>query len=93
MSTNTPRPNQLKPAIISTADLSCYLIGAEDAQGQFHNIYSQDSSCPLMVKSLHQAKDFLREKGVEKVTLKLHTPYDEMIGMQTCESTSMEILL
>ena len=55
------------PAIICTADASHYLIGAEDARGNFFNAFSPDSSRLLVASSLEQAKSVLRQKGLKKL--------------------------
>lgn len=80
---------QLMPTIICTADLSAYLVGAEDENGAFHNIYSQQQSKPLLSPSLEHAKKMLREKGVTQVMIVMQTPYDEMIGQQSYGPTRL----
>ena len=70
------------PAIICTADASHYLIGAEDARGNFFNVFSPDNNQPLVADSLEQAKSVLRAKGVEKALVEMQTPYDEMVGLE-----------
>lgn len=103
---NIPNMSELHPAIICTADLSYYLIGAEDANGKFYNVYSHDSSEPLFAPSLEQAKRVLKailarqidqHDGTnvdgQKVIVELKNPYDEMIGTQSYGPTRMLIKL
>ncbi|WDE04737.1 hypothetical protein SG34_026035 [Thalassomonas viridans] len=78
----TQLAHHMIPAIICTADSSHYLIGAEDDRGNFFNVYSRDSSQPLVADSLEQAKMLLKEKGVEKALVEMQTPYDEMVGLE-----------
>lgn len=103
---NIPNVSQLQPAIICTADLSYYLIGAEDENGKFYNVYSHDVSEPLFAPSLEQAKRVLKAILVrqaykqsdvhcdsQKVIIELNNPYDEMIGTQTYGPTRMVVKL
>lgn len=99
---STADASGLKPAIICTADLSYYLIGAEDANGKFYNIYSNDTSQPLFAHSLEQAKRVLKAKLTEQygqqgehqqVIVELKNPYDEMIGTQSYGPTRMLVKL
>ena len=81
------------PTIICTADLSQYLIGAEDKEDNFYNIYSDDKSKRLVALSLEQAKRMLRELGVEKVMVEMRNPYDEMIGTENYGPVRMLVTL
>lgn len=94
----TANSNGLKPAIICTADLSYYLIGAEDQQGKFYNVYSKDIGQPLYAQSLEQAKRVLKailgeQSHDQKVIIEMNNPYDEMIGTESYGPTRMLIAL
>lgn len=88
--------DKLCPAIICTADLSYYLVGAEDEDGKFYNIYSDDINEPLYAQSFEQAKSVLKTKlgRVERsVIVEMANPYDEMIGTETYGKSRMMIKL
>lgn len=90
--------DELTPAIICTADLSYYLIGAEDESGKFYNIYSDNKDKHLHAPSLEQAKRVLKEilgerSETQKVIVELKNPYDEMIGTESYGPTRMLIKL
>ena len=82
----TRTDSELSAVIVCVADASHYLVGAEDAQGNFYNIFSNKHNEPKHCSSLEQSKNLLRNKGYQQVWLDMQTPYDEMIGLASASS-------
>jgi hypothetical protein len=71
---------ELTAKIVSTADSSRYMIGAESRNGQMYNL-TDNHHHPVMFGSLEQARNHLTRYGVQDVELEINTAYDEMIGL------------
>ena len=73
----------LSAVIVCVADSCQYLVGAEDKDGNFYNIFSNKKNEPKHCSSFEQSKNLLRDKGYTEVWLDMQTPYDEMIGLSS----------
>jgi hypothetical protein len=71
---------ELTAKIVSTADSSRYMIGAESRYGEIYNL-TDNHHHPIMFGSLEQARNYLTKYGLQEVELELNTAYDEMIGL------------
>ncbi len=71
--------DKLTPTIVSYADATHYLVGAEDSEGNFFEARN-DKGQPTVFLSLREAEDYFAKQGVETVMIRVQSPYDEMIG-------------
>ena len=88
---NLCKTGAMQATIICTAESSHYLVGAEDDEGNFFNLF-ESSDSHLYTYSLSQAKALFKENGISEVIHEMKTPYDEMIGLQTA-ATTRELLI
>ncbi|WP_371375996.1 DUF6482 family protein [Thalassotalea aquiviva] len=78
----------LAPVILGVADSTHYLVGEKDLSDNFIGL---DAGDVKVVKSLAQAKQYLREHNIYSATLELQTAYDEMCGLGVTGSSSEKI--
>jgi len=67
------------PKIIGVADSTHYLVGAVDANKNFIELTEEEEI--LVVNSLAQAKQLLRNHRYQQTQLEYQTAYDEMCGL------------
>lgn len=87
---NLCKTGSLQATILCTAESAHYLVGAEDDEGNFFNLFETKDN-ELYTYSLSQAKALFKENGITEVIHEMQTPYDEMIGLHS-QSTSRELL-
>ena len=69
------------PKIIGVADSTHYLVGAVDSDKNFIELTKEEEI--LVVNSLVQAKQLLRNHRYQQTQLEYQTAYDEMCGLES----------
>ncbi|MEZ9199613.1 DUF6482 family protein [Shewanella sp. 10N.286.54.B9] len=69
------------PKIIGVADSTHYLVGAVDSNKNFIELTEEEEI--LVVNSLVQAKQLLRNHRYQQTQLEYQTAYDEMCGLES----------
>ena len=69
------------PKIIGVADSTHYLVGAVDSDKNFIELTEEEEF--LVVNSLVQAKQLLRNHRYQQTQLEYQTAYDEMCGLES----------
>lgn len=69
------------PKIIGVADSTHYLVGAVDSNKNFIELTEEEEI--LVVNSLVQAKQLLRNHRYQQTQIEYQTAYDEMCGLES----------
>lgn len=74
---------QMMPTIMAVAESSHYLVGAVDPSNNFIGLNQERDI--VVLNSLVDAKEYLRNHNIFTATLEFQTAYDEMCGTDTAQ--------